>query len=100
MPKRYPREFRRAVCERLLAGEPVSRLSEVLSVSQATLHLWKSGRGGGCRGFGGGDAEFGQQAAVVGLHPFLGQAPVVVVPEGADHFPFEGLPGGFDWADR
>ena len=24
MPKRYPREFRRAVCERLVAGEKVS----------------------------------------------------------------------------
>ena len=27
MPKRYAREFRRAVCERLVVGEPVERSS-------------------------------------------------------------------------
>ena len=41
MPKRYAREFRRAVCERLSAGENVIWLSEELGVSQATLHRWK-----------------------------------------------------------
>ena len=41
MPKRYAREFRRAVSERLLAGEKVRGLSESLGVSEATLHLWK-----------------------------------------------------------
>jgi transposase-like protein len=41
MPKRYAREFRRALCERLVAGEKVPALSEELGVSQATLYLWK-----------------------------------------------------------
>jgi transposase-like protein len=41
MPKRYPSEFRRAVCRRLVAGERVSSLAEELSVSEATLYLWK-----------------------------------------------------------
>ena len=34
-----------------------------------------------------GHAELGQKAAVVGLHPFLGQPALVVVPEGANQFP-------------
>ncbi len=41
MPKRYGREFRRAICERLVAGERVSELSRETGVSPATLHLWK-----------------------------------------------------------
>jgi transposase len=41
MPKRYGREFRRAICERLVAGERVSKLSEESGISPATLHLWK-----------------------------------------------------------
>ena len=41
MPKRYAREFRRDICERLVAGERISRLSEETGVSPATLHLWK-----------------------------------------------------------
>lgn len=41
MPKRYPKEFRRAVCERLLAGERVGSLSKELGVSEATLYLWR-----------------------------------------------------------
>ena len=41
MPKRYPRELRRDVCERLLAGESVSALSIETSLSAATLHRWK-----------------------------------------------------------
>jgi transposase len=41
MPKRYGREFRRAICERLVAGERVSTLSEESGISPATLHLWK-----------------------------------------------------------
>src|SRR5580700_10769366 len=45
--------------------------------------------GGLYRGY----AELGQEAAVVGLHPLLCQAAVVVVPEGTDHFPLEVLPG-------
>ena len=43
--------------------------------------------------------QLGQEAAVVGLHPFLGQPTLAVVPEGADHFPIEVLPGGLDWTD-
>lgn len=41
MPKRYSRESRRAVCERLVAGENVISLSEELQISQATLFRWK-----------------------------------------------------------
>ncbi|HEY6425904.1 MAG TPA: transposase, partial [Acidimicrobiales bacterium] len=41
MPKPYPREFRRAVCARLVAGEKVSSLSPEPGVSEATLYLWK-----------------------------------------------------------
>ena len=41
MPKRYPLEFRRAVCKRLVAGEKVSKLRKELGVSEATLYLWK-----------------------------------------------------------
>jgi hypothetical protein len=51
-------------------------------------------------GLGGRHAQLGQQAAVVGLHPFLGRPPLVVVPENTDHFPLEVLPGGLDWTDR
>jgi transposase-like protein len=39
MPKRYAREFRRAVCERLLAGETVREVAREIGVSQATLYL-------------------------------------------------------------
>ncbi len=41
MPRRYGREFRRTVCERLVAGERVTDLSRETGVSPATLHLWK-----------------------------------------------------------
>ena len=41
MPKRYAREFRRAACERLVAGENVISLFEEPGVSQATLYRWK-----------------------------------------------------------
>jgi transposase-like protein len=41
MPKRYGKEFRRAICDRLVAGERVSKLSEESGVSPGTLHLWK-----------------------------------------------------------
>ena len=34
MPKRYGREFRRTVCERLVAGEKVSSLSDRVGVSE------------------------------------------------------------------
>ena len=42
MPKRYAREFRRAACDRLIAGENVISLSEERGgVSSPTLHRWK-----------------------------------------------------------
>jgi hypothetical protein len=41
-------------------------------------------------------AELGEEAVGVGLHPLLGQALVVVVPERVDHFPFDVLAGGLD----
>jgi transposase-like protein len=41
MPKRYPPEFRRAVCGRLVVGEKVTALSKELGVLEATLYLWK-----------------------------------------------------------
>jgi len=41
MPKRYPREFRRHVCERLLAGERVEDVAVDVGVSSSTLYLWK-----------------------------------------------------------
>lgn len=41
MPNRYGREFRRAICERLVAGERVTKLSRESGVSPATVHLWK-----------------------------------------------------------
>jgi transposase len=41
MPKRYAREFRRAVCERRVEGEPVAKLAHEVGVSPATLYLWK-----------------------------------------------------------
>lgn len=57
MPKRYAREFRRAVCERLVAGEKVTALSAELGVSEPTLYLWKrqalidAGRAEGVKSF-------------------------------------------------
>jgi transposase len=41
MPQRYAREFRREICERLVAGERVSKVSNEAGVSPATLHRWK-----------------------------------------------------------
>src|SRR5689334_24641486 len=44
-------------------------------------------------------AELGQEAAVAGLRPLLRQPPVLVVPEGVDHFPLDVPPGGLDRSD-
>ena len=41
MPQRYAREFRREICERRLAGERISKVSNETGVSPATLHRWK-----------------------------------------------------------
>jgi transposase-like protein len=57
MPKRYGRDFRRAICERLVAGERVTEVSEQTGVSLATLFLWKrqalidAGRAEGVKSF-------------------------------------------------
>jgi transposase-like protein len=57
MPKRYPREFRRAVCARLVAGEKASALCRELGVSEPTLYAWKrqalidAGRAEGVKSF-------------------------------------------------
>jgi transposase-like protein len=41
MPYHYAPEFRRDVCERLLADESVAALAEELSVSMQTLYRWR-----------------------------------------------------------
>ncbi len=57
MPKRYPRESRRAVCARLVAGERVVSPSEELEDSEATVYPRKrpavtdAGRSGGVKSF-------------------------------------------------
>ena len=57
MPKRYAREFRRAVFAGLVAGERVSSLSKELGVSEATPYLRKrqalidAGRAEGVKSF-------------------------------------------------
>jgi transposase-like protein len=54
---RYPKDFRRAVCARLVAGEKVSALSKEVGVSEGTLYLWKrqalidAGRAEGVKSF-------------------------------------------------
>lgn len=57
MAQRYAKQFRRDVCERLVAGEKVVSLSRELGVSEATLYLWKrqalidAGRAEGVKSF-------------------------------------------------
>jgi transposase-like protein len=41
MPKRYPIEFRREVCRRLLSGASVASLARETSLPQGTLFRWK-----------------------------------------------------------
>jgi transposase len=41
VPKRYGRDFRRAICVRLVAGESITKLANESGVSAATLHRWK-----------------------------------------------------------
>jgi transposase-like protein len=41
MPFRYAAEFRRQVCDRMLAGEPVKDLAVELSIADATLYKWR-----------------------------------------------------------
>jgi transposase-like protein len=39
--QRYGREFRRAICVRLVAGESITKLANESGVSPAALHRWK-----------------------------------------------------------
>jgi transposase len=41
MPRHYLAEFRRQVCERMLAGEAVKDLVAELGVSEHTLYRWR-----------------------------------------------------------
>jgi transposase len=41
MPFQYKADFRRDVCERLLAGESVIQLAAELAMPQTTLYRWK-----------------------------------------------------------
>jgi transposase-like protein len=41
MPKRYGKECHQAICDRLVAGERVSKVSDESGVSAGTLHRWK-----------------------------------------------------------
>lgn len=41
MPRHYPAELRRQVCERLLAGEVVKDLAAELGISGDTLRRWR-----------------------------------------------------------
>ena len=41
MPRHYPAEVRRTVCERLLAGEAVRDLVVELGISDHTLYRWR-----------------------------------------------------------
>lgn len=57
MPRHYPAELRRQVCERLLAGEAVKDLVAELGISDHTLRRWRhqaeidAGRRSGARSF-------------------------------------------------
>ena len=41
MPRHYPAEFRRSVCERMLAGEAVKDLAAEFGIGQETLYRWR-----------------------------------------------------------
>lgn len=41
MPRHYPAEIRRQVCERMLAGEAVKDLVAELGISDHTLYRWR-----------------------------------------------------------
>jgi len=57
VPKQYPLEVRRALCERMLNGERVDALAEESSISTYTLYRWRrqafsdAGRGPGQRSY-------------------------------------------------
>jgi len=41
MPRQYPAELRRQICERMLAGERIDRLKEEFGISDYTLYRWR-----------------------------------------------------------
>lgn len=41
MPRHYPAELRREICERMLAGEAVRDLSAELGIAGVTLYKWR-----------------------------------------------------------
>jgi transposase len=41
MPRHYPAELRRQVCERMLAGEAVKDLEAELGIANVTLYKWR-----------------------------------------------------------
>lgn len=41
MPRTYPIDVRRQLCDRMLAGEPVVAIAAETGISQATLFNWK-----------------------------------------------------------
>jgi transposase-like protein len=41
MPKHYPADLRRTICERMLNGEDVRALAEEYSIGSGTLYRWR-----------------------------------------------------------
>jgi len=41
LPRHYPHEFRREVCERLLAGEAIKDIADEFEISENTLYRWR-----------------------------------------------------------
>lgn len=41
MPRHYPNELRREVCERMLAGESVLALADEFDIGFSTLYRWR-----------------------------------------------------------
>jgi transposase len=41
MPKQYPAELRRQICERMLEGERIDQLKEEFGISDYTLYRWR-----------------------------------------------------------
>jgi transposase-like protein len=82
MPMRYPKDFRRAVCARLVAGEKVSALSKEVGVSEGTLYLWKrqalidAGRAEGIKSFEAVDQQDDPPACVGPADPMWWSLPL------------------------
>ena len=41
MPRQYPAELRRQICERMLKGERIDELKEEFRISDYTLYRWR-----------------------------------------------------------